>query len=108
MLITIGRYLNPWEAHVLRGRLEAEGIPAFVTNDAHAIAAFPMSYAFGGTALQVPSSRVDEATAILADYASGALENDLRAATGLPSPKCPRCGSADLREVVPVSRSSWS
>lgn len=104
MLITIGRYLNPWEAHVLRGRLEAEGIPAFVTNDAHAIAAFPLSYAFGGTALQVPASRVDEARGILRDYASGALEDDLRAETGLAPPKCARCGSTDLRDVVPVSQ----
>jgi hypothetical protein len=104
MLTTIGRYLNPWEAHVLRGRLEAEGIPAFVTNDGHAMAAFPLSYALGGAALQVPTSRVDEARAVLGDYESGALEEDLRAETGAEAPKCERCDSGDVRELVSASQ----
>ncbi|WP_147300667.1 DUF2007 domain-containing protein [Lysobacter silvisoli] len=30
MLLTVGRYFDPWEAHILRARLEAEGIPASV------------------------------------------------------------------------------
>jgi hypothetical protein len=47
---------------------------------------------------------VEEARAILRDYASGALEDDLRAGLGLAPPGCPRCGGTDLREVVPASQ----
>ena len=41
MLVTLARYFDPWEAHVLRARLESEGIPATVTGDQHIIANWP-------------------------------------------------------------------
>ena len=63
MLITLGRYLDPWEAHVLRARLEAEGIPAYVSNDSHVLANWSLAYALGGVALQVPAERESEARA---------------------------------------------
>jgi hypothetical protein len=104
MLITLGRYLDPWEAHVLRARLEAEGIPAYVSNDSHVLANWSLSYALGGAALQVPAEQEAAARAILQDYASGALEADLDAQEGIDVPRCDRCGSDDLRAAVPTSQ----
>ena len=33
MPVTIERFLDPWEAHVVKARLVAEGIDASVSND---------------------------------------------------------------------------
>ena len=32
-LVTIATFSAPWEAHILRGRLEAEDIPAFIIDE---------------------------------------------------------------------------
>jgi hypothetical protein len=32
-LVTIATFAAPWEAHILRGRLESEDIPAFVVDE---------------------------------------------------------------------------
>jgi hypothetical protein len=104
MLVTVGRYLDPWEAYVLRGRLEAEGIPAVVSNDGLATTNWPWSYALGGVQLQVPASDVDAALSLLKDYASGVLEQDLVAQEGLTTERCAKCGSDDIRAKVPASQ----
>lgn len=35
MPISIGRYINPIEAHIVKGRIEVEGIPAYVQYEHH-------------------------------------------------------------------------
>jgi hypothetical protein len=40
-LVTIATFAVPWEAHIMRGALEVEGIPAFII-DEHARNSFDM------------------------------------------------------------------
>lgn len=101
MLATLARFVDPWEAHVVRARLDAEGIPATVAFANHAIANWPMSLALGGTAVQVPVAFLQRARALLDAYARGALEQELHAATGTRAEHCPRCGSTDFMQTMP-------
>jgi hypothetical protein len=101
MLATVARFLDPWEAHIVRARLEADGIPASVAHANHAIANWPMSIALGGTAVQVPASCLKQSRKILSDYQTGALEDELHAAIGTQREHCPRCGSTDFVRTMP-------
>lgn len=101
MLVTLARFLDPWEAHVIRARLEADGIPASVAFANHAIVNWPMSIALGGTAVQVPASCLEQSRKILSDYHTGALEDELLAATGTQREHCPSCGSTHFIRTMP-------
>ena len=101
MLKTVGRYFDPWEAYILRARLEAEGIPASVAGAQHIIANWPLSVALGGAALQVPSATLQQAEAIIAEYYAGAFERDLLAEDPDAADICPACGSSDVQASVP-------
>lgn len=104
MLTTVGRYFDPWEAHILRARLEAEGIPASVAGDQHIIANWPLSVALGGAALQVPHACLEQAGEIVAAYRTGALERDLIAAHPEAADQCPACGSVEVAGSVPLGQ----
>ncbi len=101
MLVTVTRFLDPWEAYVVRARMEAEGIPATVAYANHAIVNWPMSLALGGTAVQVPEGFLAQAREVLSEYEAGALEDALNAALGLEREHCPRCGSTDFKRTMP-------
>jgi hypothetical protein len=101
MLVTVGRYFDPWEAHILRARLAAEGIPAFVTGDQHIIAYWPLSVALGGAALQVPEQCLDQSQELVAAYHAGELETDLAIEYPSAVDRCPSCGSTELVRAVP-------
>lgn len=101
MLVTLARFVDPWEAHVVRARLEADGIPATVAFAHHAIANWPMSLALGGTAVQVPGTLLDRSRALLADYAAGILEDELNEEAGIQGEHCPACGSTDFKRTMP-------
>lgn len=104
MLKTVGRYLDPWEAHILRARLEADGIPASITGDQHAIVNWPLSFALGGTLLQVPAGFVDQASEIIAAYHAGTLEQDLITEHPDSIEFCPTCGGTDLACSIPFKQ----
>src|SRR5436190_17530349 len=95
VLVTLARFLDPWEAHVVCARLRADGLFAEVANDRMAIVDWPMSYALGGTQLQVKPEDLAEARAILEAYRRGELdvEGDLPADPEVaPSCTCPPRG----------------
>lgn len=100
MLITVGTYLDPWEAHILRARLEAEGIPATVTGDGHMILNWPLSIALGGAKVQVPGPFLDKAQKVVAAYNAGDFEKDLTDCYPESADVCPECGSEKLRPSV--------
>ncbi|GAB2668734.1 putative signal transducing protein [Arenimonas aestuarii] len=104
MLSTVGHYFDPWEAHVLRARLESEGIPATVAGDQHIIANWPLSVALGGAVLQVPSAYLGQAREIVADYYAGTLQADLVAAHPEAADACPACGEAQVVGTVPFGQ----
>lgn len=66
-LVTLVKYLMPTEAYILKGRLEAEGIPAAVFNEN-----FSTIYPFaaqltGGVQLKVRAEDLERAKEILED-----------------------------------------
>ena len=101
MLTTVGRYFDPWEAHILRARLVAEGVPASVIGDQHIIANWPLSVALGGAALQVPQQFVGQAQEIIAAYHAGTYEQELLAEHPEAMELCPACGAAEISGSVP-------
>ncbi|MBV8665446.1 MAG: DUF2007 domain-containing protein [Burkholderiaceae bacterium] len=64
---TIARSFEPTEMHILCGRLEAEGIPAFVINDNSSLPAV----ATGDVRLQVASEYAQDAARVIADIRAG-------------------------------------
>lgn len=104
MLTTIGRYIDSWEAHILRARLEADGVPASVAYDQHIIAYWPLSQALGGAALQVPTSFAAQAQEILEAYDAGRFEQDLIAELPDAKEHCSRCGSDDIHGFIPLGQ----
>ena len=102
MLVTVGRFLDPWEAHVIRARLEADGIPGTLAFSHHSIANWPFSLALGGTAIQVPAHYLQQAQELIAAYRAGLLEQDLLVEAGLKPEHCIRCGSNSFERTIPA------
>lgn len=100
MLVTVATFLDPWEAQVVRARLEADGIPATVAYTGHAVLNWPLTLALGGTPVQVPDRFVAQSRKILADYQSGVLQAELNEATGADDEHCPHCGSIEIERTM--------
>lgn len=71
--VTVASSLSSIAMHILRARLEAEGIPAILADANMAQSYSTMSVAVGGVRLQVPREFYEEAKQIIADVNSGAL-----------------------------------
>lgn len=105
-LITVATFSQPTEAHILKGRLEAEGIPCFL-GDEHIIAAQPLySLAVGGVKLQVTEGDEQEAREMIARIQAGRSEYILDDNIELALPgqahdqkeTCPICDSELISE----------
>jgi hypothetical protein len=76
--VTVARFLNPTDAHIICACLEAAGIPAFVA-DANLVQMNSLwAIALGGVRVLVPATRVAEAKHVIAAFNRGdfALPND--------------------------------
>ena len=105
MLITVARFREPWEAHMLRGRLEAEGIPASVAHEFVIAVDWLLSNAIGGVRVQVPLSCTEDAKEIEAGCRNGKYKSELQAELGdLDDVCCPRCGSAHFSKRRTISQ----
>jgi len=105
VLITIATFTNPLEAHIVRGRLEAEGIDTSVAHEHHIWANWFLSTALGGVKLQVKPEDAQRAREILQQEQAGdyeALVTDSVEETAVPRPTCPVCRSED---ITPARRS---
>lgn len=106
-LITIATFNDVTEAHILKGRLEAEGILCFL-GDEHIVGAHPFySVAVGGVKLKVTENDVEEAKAILKQIWQGDTLFDYDTIDLAPydpdAPKekgaeCPRCASTNTMQ----------
>lgn len=105
-LITIAAFNDVTEAHILKGRLEAEGILCFL-GDEHIVGAQPFySVAVGGVKLKVTEKDEEEARAILANIQGGTSEFIYNDELELAPPMqehaatltCPKCGSDHIGE----------
>lgn len=80
------------EAHVVKGMLEAEGIPAVVI-DENATGLVIYTPAIGGARLQVCDEDYDRAMTVLG---CGQSEAEVPQSETPPGEACPRCGSGHI------------
>ncbi len=69
----VERFLNPMDAHIVRGFLEAYGIPAMLADHHLVHMNSLLNVAVGGIGVRVPASRVAEAQEIIAAFNRGEL-----------------------------------
>ena len=97
-LQTIASFTDALQAHIVKGKLESEGVHATVAHEHHVWANWMISNAIGGVKIQVPKAEVKIAKDILSDLESGKFEIESEDAI-----KCPRCQSKDVVE----NKASW-
>ena len=103
-LVTIETYMNPLEAHIARGLLESEGIPATLGSEHHVWASWHFAQALGGVRLQVPAEYAHRARDVLGRQRRGEFQALLEQEQEVEEGRCGLCGSTDLR----FTRSPWS
>lgn len=97
MLCAVARFISPWDAHCVRGRLEAEGVPAYLHGEHHISVNRPLSLALGGVQLMVDADNRRRATEIVEACTRGAYENDIPDhAVAAEQCRCPACGSSEV------------
>jgi hypothetical protein len=97
-LVTAATFATPLEADLARNRLQAENIPAVLSDDATVGWFWFLGNALGGIKLQVPEEQLPRALAILGESPEGAAPSE---AEGQPGPSqaiqagwtCTRCGA---------------
>lgn len=82
-LVTVLKCGQVWEAEIVRERLEAAGLKAFVQGGETATSLSYVGVALGGVRVQVPADQEEQARALLE-------EDERQQATAGPW-KCPRC-----------------
>jgi hypothetical protein len=100
-LVTVASCEIAPDAHVLRGRLEAEGFRAIVADENLADWHRLYSRAAGGVSIQVEERAARRARRILASPP----ESDPGEDSTLP--RCPACGSRHLERDFPYRRVAW-
>lgn len=92
-LVTVASYPDAIQAHLARGRLEAEGIGAIVADEHYVSANWMMSNAIGGVKVQVSERMAGRAMEVLRQLDAGefAIDDAER-----PDGACPRCGSTSV------------
>ncbi|CAN7527636.1 DUF2007 domain-containing protein [Pseudoxanthomonas sp. LjRoot143] len=73
MFVTVASFLDPLEARIVHGRLTAEGIDAYLADEQQAINDWYMRQALGGVKIRVLREQAEEARALIAQLAQGAL-----------------------------------
>ncbi|MFD2514432.1 DUF2007 domain-containing protein [Pontibacter locisalis] len=104
-LVTIAAFNDATEAHIIKGRLEAEGILCFL-GDENIVGVQPFySVAVGGVKLKVTEGDVMEAKAILTRIQEGNTIFDYDSIELAPpmqehqeAVRCPNCGSDNIAE----------
>jgi hypothetical protein len=100
MNTTISTHTTALEAHIVRGRLKTEGVPAFVVFENHIWANWSLSVALGGVRVQVPPSYVEKAGQIITDITTGKYQAVLEEETDFSAPlHCAYCNSVTTVQV---------
>lgn len=99
-LVTIARFRDLPQAELARGKLESEGIAAYLADRYLIGVNWNFSFAVGGVRLQVASEDAAEARVILsADESSAAAESAAARAGFDWEDSCPSCGSKQLKQI---------
>ncbi|MFZ4778192.1 MAG: DUF2007 domain-containing protein [Terrimicrobiaceae bacterium] len=86
-MLTVATFSKPEEAHMLRLRLEAGGVPAYIQDENMVQTDWLYSNAIGGVRVQIADEDVDRAKEILQDPGIEAEP------VGMPA--CPECSSTN-------------
>jgi hypothetical protein len=107
VLVTVSAFREPYEAHLFRGRLQAEGIVAFVAHEMNVANAWHRSVALGGVKVQVSSDELELAREIEQACRDGVFKDLLRAElSDLDDTVCPYCGGTKYRKRRPLPRAA--
>jgi hypothetical protein len=107
MLVTVAAFQDPYEAHLFRGRLQAEGISAFVAHEMHVANKWYLSNALGGVKVQVSCDDIERARGVERACRQGEYRALLQAQIGdLDEPVCPHCGGTEFRRRRPLIRAA--
>jgi hypothetical protein len=93
-LVAVAQLFDPTEAEMLRGRLEAEGVPAMVADTQTAQVNPLYRLAIGGVRVMVPEAHLDRAREVVRADARGEYALDDNVETGAP----PEPGGAPYRQ----------
>jgi len=94
---TVASFREPYKAHIARGKLEAEGIPAVVLDEHLVWVNWTHSEAVGGVKVQVPEEALDRAREILnADFTGELTDAEEIRLESSPEEICPKCGSSSI------------
>ena len=95
-LVTIASYTNSLHANIVKGRLQAENIPATLANEQYINADWLLSNALGGVQIQVPVEYEQPAKELIESIEDGQLEvNDDD--VDIDQLLCPICKSSDIQ-----------
>lgn len=90
-LIVVRSFEVAIEAHLLKGKIESEGIDCFIF-DEHMVTTNPLwSYSIGGIKLKVNEADYEEAMLIVNDFFNSPVINENNEVL-----KCPNCESTEL------------
>ena len=104
-LVTVGTFTSPWNAHIAKGRLEAEGITAQIANEYHIWMTWPLSQALGGVKVQVSHDDEEQALMIISSHLNGDYSEDLtKEDLEVDDNVCPNCGSGKYKSRLPMSK----
>lgn len=107
MLVTVSSFRDPYEAHLLRGRLWAEGIYAFVSHEMHVANNWYLSNALSGVKVQVSSDEIELAREVEQACRDGVFRALLADEIGdLDDPACPACAGTQFRQRRPFPRAA--
>jgi Putative prokaryotic signal transducing protein len=76
MYRTVASYPDPIEAHIVCGRLRAEGIDALVADDQMSLANWEWRQAIGGTKVRVAEPQFELAKSLIAELDGGGFALD--------------------------------
>lgn len=100
MIKTVATYTTALEAYIVKGRLESEGVPAFIADEHYIGARWDVSLAIGGVRLQVPASYLEQARSIMVKLEQGHYQEPLfQKNVEIEFVHCPRCYSDDTHFV---------
>lgn len=97
MNVVVSTHTVAMDAHIVKGRLEAEGIPATLEDDQYITMDWFLSSALGGVKVSVPEAFVDDAIKILE-----LTDNDEYQISKLDSEALPEAVAADFIPEVPM------
>jgi len=103
MLKTVSRHLTGIDAHIIRTRLEAEDIPAFINTEHYIGLDWSLALALDYIKVQVPYNYFDDAKQVLDNIDQGIYQAELEAELGseaFEQPGCPKCGE---HQITPVT-----